>query len=171
MKIVCDTDGLIKTQKAGVLTLLAHHATLLIGPEVFREAVTAGKARGYPDAIALEPLIAPYVQPQFAPQPQDLAPFRPLPPFGPGELEALALAVREQADAILSDDRGFLQVLAAHHIPFLTPAAVVVALCEWGLLPVQSAIEALDALRPLIRGEQYRAAHADLETLERRDRV
>jgi hypothetical protein len=26
-------------------------------------------------------------------------------------------------------------------------------------------------LRPLIRLDQYRAAHADLETLERRDRV
>jgi hypothetical protein len=111
------------------------------------------------------------VEPQFSPRPQDLAPFRPLPPLGPGETEALALYVREQADAIVSDDRGFLHVLAAHQIPFLTPAAVVVALCEWGLLTVQGAQEALGVLRPLIRLEQYHTARADLDTLERRGRV
>lgn len=171
MKIVCDADGLIKTHKAGVLPLLAQHVTLLIGPAVFREAVTEGKARGYPDAATLEPLVQPYVRQQFSLRPQNLASFGPLPALGPGETEALALYVREQADAILSDDRGFLHVLATHQIPFLTPAAVVVVLCEWDLFTVQGAKEALGVLRPMIRVEQYRAACADLEIMERRGRV
>ena len=133
MRIVCDADGLIKMQQADLLDLLVHHAEVYIGPEVFREAVTDGKARGYPDVVALGQLLQPH-WPQPAPPThphavQMLQGTR----LGPGETEALQLYFHAQYEAILSDDRAFVTLLLTHQFPVLTPAAVVVALCEWGL--------------------------------------
>jgi hypothetical protein len=167
MKIVCDADGLIKTNKAGVLAILVQHTEILVGPVVFHEAVTEGKARGYTDAVTLEQIIQHNVQ-QPAPQHPRTAQIMQSAALGAGEREALDLYMHEHADAILSDDRGFLIFLGAHQIPYLTPAAVIVALCDWGILTMQDATHALTLLRPLIRAEQYNAALADLALLEKK---
>lgn len=167
MKIVCDADGLIKTNKAGVLAMLAQHAQLFIGPEVFREVITAGKAQGYLDAIEIEHIVEQHMYQSESRSDMLAALMLPETNFGAGERESLALYESEDADAVLSDDRGFLSALDMHQIPYVTPAAVVVVLCEWQALAVEAAHHALALLRPLIRNEQYHAALADLRALER----
>lgn len=169
MQIVCDADGLIKTQKAGILALLAQEAALLIGPHVFQEAVTDGKQRGYADAAALEQLLQAHaIRPRPVPEHPRATALLPPGTFGEGERETLHLYYHMQADVILSDDRSFLTVLSAQQIPFFTPAAVLVALCIWGVLAVPEALSALARLRPLIRREHYAAAYADVLALAQR---
>jgi hypothetical protein len=56
----------------------------------------------------------------------------------------------------------------AYQVAYVTPAAVVVALCEWDVLGVDQALQALEGLRSFIRRDQYRAAHSDLAALAKR---
>ena len=67
----------------------------------------------------------------------------------------------------MSDDRKFLGILQLQRIPYMTPAALVVVLCEKKILTVPNAENALLGLRGSIRNEQYQAALADLDLLER----
>ena len=168
MKVVCDADGLIKMNKAGALETFAQQAELIIGPEVWREAVTEGKAHGYPDAFSIQAVALQYLQ-QNRPQPHSQATLilQGI-HLGAGETEALTLYFCEGADAILSDDRGFLNVLQRHRLPYLTPAAAVVALCQGGIWTLEQATYALLNLRPSIRADPYQAALTSLNTLERK---
>jgi len=167
MRLVCDADGLIKMNKAGILEMVARHAEVLLGPEIFREAVEEGKARGYPDAFEIELVSKQFTlkRPHVHPQADRILREREL---GSGEREALQLYLSEEAEAIVSDDQAFLSLLEAHSVPYLTPAAIVVLLAERGILrPLEKAYEALERLRPLIRQEQYRAAYGDLREIKR----
>ena len=171
MKVVCDADGLIKLAKAGILEAFARRVDLLVAPTVYREAVEEGKARGHPDAWEIEQVLREHgriLQPprggRTRPQTPEAPAIEAL-PLGAGERETWVVFVREKADAVLSDDRGFLHALEAQGIPYLTPAAALVGLARQGTLSRSEALRALERLRPWIRREQYEAARRDLEAL------
>lgn len=172
MKVVSDADGLIKMAKAGILEAFARQVELLVGPQIYYEAVEEGKARGYPDALEIERILKDHAQvlrPTRRKQkrsPADRA-IDAL-PLGAGEKETLKVYSRQRADAVLSDDRGFLNTLEAQGIPYLTPAVALVAMTQQAAISLQEAQQALERLRPLIREEQYEAARRDLETLHER---
>jgi hypothetical protein len=63
-----------------------------------------------------------------------------------------------EADAVLTDDRAFLNVLGRVGIRTLTPAAAIVSLFESDRLFRAEAIEALGSIEGLLREEVYEAA-------------
>ncbi|MFC1745793.1 hypothetical protein ACFL35_17505 [Candidatus Riflebacteria bacterium] len=158
LKIVCDADGLIKSNKAGILELLADESQLFVGPEVIREAVSDGKASGYPDAIEIERLSGKFQQPgkpesNLNPEYLEIAAY-----LGKGEREVLGLYLAFQADRILSDDQEFLTLLIALNISFLTPASAILLLLEKGRLGKGEALNALERIQPYIEPGLFRAS-------------
>jgi predicted nucleic acid-binding protein len=84
------------------------------------------------------------------------------PALGPGERAALRVAYESEADAILTDDRAFLGVLAGAGMRALVPAAVIVLLAERGAVSVGEAEQALGRIEGSIRREVYETAVEEL---------
>ena len=76
-----------------------------------------------------------------------------------GEDAALFLFREGGFDVIASDDARFIRRLRVLGVPFAVPAVIAVLLCRDGVLTVDQAREALEALRPHVSADQYAAAH------------
>lgn len=180
--IVTDADGLIKLGKSGALPALLSAARVLVPRAVWEEAVEEGKRGMHEDAHALERVLT--AEPGSAEVVDDVGGARAgdesggeggmvspgvAASFGAGEVAALGAFYSHGADAVLTDDRAFLGVLAGSEppVPALVPTAAIVGLTEGGHLSVGEAKEALSRLRPSVRGDAFRAAMGELEEIER----
>ena len=171
LKVVLDSDGLIKLAKAGVLKRVVEAWDCYIPRAVYEETVERGKEEAYPDAEEIERIIRGrgHVRKPSKEHPQAkevlaLAGARSL---GRGEREAIYLFFMEEADMIISDDRAFLAVLERAALPYLPPALALVELARWKGIGIEEALGALKKLKGLIKTEVYQRAEEDLETLER----
>ena len=164
--IVSDADGLIKLGKSGALPALLLAARVLVPRAVWEEAVEEGKRGMHEDAHVLERVLA--AEPGGA-EVVDIE--RTLDiggSFGAGEAAAFAAFHQYRADAVLTDDRAFLGLLAGSNPPVraLVPTAAVVGLAEGGHLTLGGAKTALGKLRSSVRENAFRAAMDELEELE-----
>jgi len=170
--IVVDADGLIKLGKSGALPALLGAARLLVPEAVWEESVEEGKRRMYEDAHDLEAALAEggaEVVSYEAGEEAERLLGGSAASFGEGERAALTVFYAVGADAMLTDDRAFLGLLASAEppVPAMVPAAAIVALAEGGWMTVEEAREALGRLKPSIRRVAYTAAMEDLETMQR----
>jgi len=178
--IVADADGLIKLGKSGALPALLLAARVLVPQAVWEEAVEEGKRGMHEDAHILERVLlsesggaeivdAEGVDAEGAEKVQGDAPPDIAASFGAGEAAALAAFHRYVADAVLTDDRAFLGLLAGSDppVPALVPTAAVVGLAEGGHLTLGEARETLCKLRPSVREGAFGAAMEELEEMER----
>ena len=158
--------------KSGALPTLLGAARLLVPKAVWEEAVEEGKRRMYEDALDLEAALTEgdveVVSYEVGQEAERLLGGSAA-SFGAGEREALAAFYAVGADAVLTDDRAFVGLLADADPPVLAlvPAAAIVALTEGGRMSVEEAREALGRLKPSIRADAYAAAMEDLETMQR----
>jgi predicted nucleic acid-binding protein len=174
-KIVADADGLIKMGKSGALGRLLRAAEVLVPERVYQEAVVAGKRGLYEDALELERVLAEGPAEVVAEITADETLgeragvlLEAASSLGAGEREALRLFLARRADAVLTDDRAFANLLAREGIGVLVPAAAIVALAEGGRMSVGEAEVALRRMEPLVRREAYEAAMQDLARVVQR---
>lgn len=162
--IVVDADGLIKLGKSGILGRLLSAAEILVPKTVYQEAVEAGKREMYEDAFELERLIgegeAQIVEEHEDERAEEL--LTGVTSLGAGERAALHVLFANEADAVLTDDRAFLNLLGRAGIRTLVPAATMVFLFESSDLSKAEALKALGRIEELLRAEVYEAAMEEL---------
>lgn len=158
--------------KSDALPRLLSAARVLVPRAVWVEAVEEGKREMYEDAYVLERVLeeggAEVVGHEAREEAEELLRGSPA-SFGAGERAALAVFFAHEADAILTDDRAFLTLLAGASppVPVLLPTAAIVALAEGGKTSVAEARVALGKFEPSVRADAYGAAMQELEKLEK----
>jgi len=172
MRLVVDTDALVKLTLAGAKEVLVRAFEVLIPEAVYREAVVEGTAHGYEDALVLER----NVQAQrirVVDAGDELVEAEDVLPAG-GEREVYRLFCRVSASGgprvfIVSDDQRLLRRLQLLGIRAITPGAVLVLLAREGAAGVAEAIGWLVRMRRTISTAEYEACRAALADLQRRE--
>ena len=133
-RFVLDADGLIKMGKSGLLGALVGSHEALVPETVYEETVVRGKQELYEDTFELERPLEDESVPiiRSNPEPQADRLLESVTSLGAGERSALRLYFAEGVDAVLSDDRVFLNFPSRHSVPFVTPVNTVVGLAKSG---------------------------------------
>lgn len=120
---------MIKLTKASAKEAVASAFTLVLAPAVQDECIKEGLAGGHADASLIgENLRSGRISPGHGRRiPRAEAMMRGL-GISDGEADALRLYMSGRADAVVSDDHRFLQVLKGLEVPRTTPAALLARL-------------------------------------------
>jgi len=162
MKIVMDSDCLVKLVKAGGKEVVAEAMEVHIPKLVRKETVDDVRERGFPDALVIEENIDKKMLQVIESQSRKRITALPA---AKGETEVVSLFLDGGYDAIASDDRRFLRKLGSADIPFLTPTACLVYACEQGKTGKDDTLRILENLKSLISGEEYAVAKIYLEEI------
>jgi len=134
----------------------------MIPEGVFEETVKQGKIELYPDAFRLEKEIKEKVEVKEVVENAKATEITKGKSLGKGEREVLHLFFNEDADAIISDDRSFLNLLEEEGIAFLNPANIIVFLKRKKRIKKEEALDALNKIKELIRKEVYEKAKEEV---------
>lgn len=159
-----DADVVIKMTKSSLKETVVSSFTVLIPPEVAIECVEQGKAGGHPDAFTVAENIDRgriRVHRPRRSEPVETA-ARDLGLKG-GEAGIVRLMRSGTGDVAVSDDRRFIQVLAALGLPHATSSSLLVALAKQARMSREEASRCLEKLKEHISEAQYAAAKAALE--------
>ncbi|HSD58496.1 MAG TPA: hypothetical protein VLB04_09970 [Methanotrichaceae archaeon] len=145
MKIVMDSDALIKLTKSGAKELITECFKVAIPERVYEETVI--EAEGYPDAKEIDKNVkAKKIEVKEATK------------AARGEIAVLDLYKRGNYDLLVSDDNRFLKHLTANGIPYLTPPFLIIYLLHKSVLSKLYAEKYIDNLKMYISEDEYLVA-------------
>jgi hypothetical protein len=159
MKVVMDSDCLVKLTNAGAKGIIADAMEIYIPYLVKKETVDAVRDRGFKDSLIIKENIEKKILQVIRHKKKTLS----FIPITKGEMEVVSHYLNGGFDAIASDDRKFLRKLESANIPFLTPAACVIYAYESGKIKKHTALELLNNLKIFISNEEYTIAKMYME--------
>ena len=143
MKIVMDSDCLIKLAKAGLKEIVCSGFAVAIPQLVKKEVVDNGRA--HPESAVVAANLKQGL----------LSVARESRGESKGEDAVLRLFRKGGFDAVASDDHRFLKKLKALGIAFVTPGVFIFLMARDNKMSIEEAIEKLDALAPFISRDEY----------------
>ena len=151
MKIVMDSDALIKLTKSGAKELITENFDVTIPERVYEETVT--EAAAYPDAQEIDRNVeARRIEVKKTSHTER------------GEMAVLDLFLRGGYDLLVSDDNRFLKHLAADGIPYLTPPFLIIYLLHKKILLKLYTEKYIDNLKMYISEDEYLIAIEEVLT-------
>jgi len=145
MKVLMDTDCLIKLTKSGLKELVCRNFSVVI-PQVVKEELV-DNAGEHPDSMIIKENIAKgsliINESQFSSQ--------------KGEDAVFATFQQEKFDAVCSDDKRFIKRLRLFEIPYITPSVFIAILLKNRNLSLEEASKKLDLLSPFVSDDEYNA--------------
>jgi hypothetical protein len=164
MKVIMDSDSLIKLTKAEAKEIVLESIEAHIPPKVFEVVVTIPKEEGYPDAFLIEEslqrgLLAIGKSGEDQHIEEMITGMR----MGYGEADVFRLYKSGSFDAISSDDSRFLKIIDALSVPYLTPSALIVYLFDKKILSGTDAKMYINNLKEMVSEEEYYLAIREVE--------
>ncbi|MBM3789673.1 MAG: hypothetical protein FJW35_04890 [Acidobacteria bacterium] len=151
MKIVMDSDCLIKLAKAGLKETVCSGFTVVIPQLVKKEVVDNGRA--HPESA----VVAANMERGL------LSVARESRGENIGEDAALKLYRKGGFDAVASDDHRFLKKLKTMGIAYVTPGVFLFLMTRNNKMSIAEALEKLEALAPFISRDEYVVVKLKLE--------
>jgi|SRR3990170_2094943 len=145
MKLLMDSDCLIKLTKSKLKEIVCRNFTVIISQAVKEE--TIDNAHGHPDAVIIEENLKKGL----------LALSKTKSLSKKGEDSIFSIYKLGKFDAICSDDKRFVSRLRFFDIPYITPAVFIAILLKRGRLTIKEAYIKLDMLSPFISDDEYNA--------------
>lgn len=156
MKLVMDSDSLIKLTKVGVKDIILDNVEVYIPPKVREECVTVAKKEGFADAFEIdENLKRNRIKEKESARNPDIEEEIKNLGLGKGEADVFRLYRSGNFDAVSSDDSMFIRILDAFNIPYLTPSTVILHIYWKGALTLEKTREIIKKLKNLVSEEEY----------------
>jgi len=156
MKMIMDSDSLIKLTKARAKEIVLKNMAAYIPPKVFEETITIPKEEGYPDAFLIEEnLKKGLLEVGIIEEKGDVEQMIERLGIKGGEADVFRLYKSGVFDVISSDDGKFLGILDALDIPYMTPSAIIVHLYKKKVLSREEAESYIINLKEMISDEEY----------------
>ncbi|MBU4374380.1 MAG: hypothetical protein KJ714_08105 [Euryarchaeota archaeon] len=156
MKLVIDSDALIKLTKAGAKEVVLNNIEVSIPPSVMDE--TTREREKFIDALIIYENINKGLLKVKKPGKN---PFVKSLEVKGGEAQVLMLY--DGLSPISSDDGKFLNLLENLNIPYLTPTSIIIYLLKKGAIKKEDAKKYIGNLRDMVSEEEYHLAMDEVE--------
>jgi rRNA-processing protein FCF1 len=159
MKLVMDSDCLVKLTKAGAKEAILSGIEVFIPALVKKETVDEAKDKGHQDSLMIEENLRKKMLHVVDAKRKKQS----LMAATKGEEEVVSVYLSGTYDAVASDDRRFLKRLGSANIPYLTPTACLVYLYKEERIEQFRALQMLESLKPFVSSQEYAVARIYME--------